>query len=209
MKASSSRPDQTTIAFSDYGLGADDLSASQIFMMDLTRVIAASSRRTLRRPSGSFPRSHSTFIDNRTIIFEVNPGSGDVSYSVRTDGSDLHPLVASLVAVAGANVVPRFDISRGGTHVADVVFPGEPLDPVVLSPGHFREIFVFDGGKALQLTLLHQFDTHLPVLGHDDAMYDKADRSASMSDESVGSSPSVSSRPPPSSSLARFVGGQN
>jgi hypothetical protein len=167
-------PDRTTIAFTDLGPGADGLPSLQIFTMDL----ASGARRqltqfTLRRPPEFFPALIApTFADDRTIIFEAvvdasNPSERDaglVSYSVRVDGSDLHQLAASLVPIPGANVIPRFDVTRGGTHVAYVTLRGEPSDPVAHSPGRYRELFAFDRQHVLQLTNYRSFDTHLPVV---------------------------------------------
>jgi hypothetical protein len=171
-------PDQTTIAFSDMGPGADGIPALQIFTMD----VVSGTRRQLTRLTGRYSTNpipeagFPTFIDNRTIVFEVlsdssDPGSGQTSLSVRTDGSDLHPLSGSLISISGANVVPRFDVTRGGTHVAHVAFPGEPLDPYLLDPTHYREIFAFEGQRALQLTNFHEFGTHLPALGRGRAFF--------------------------------------
>jgi hypothetical protein len=162
-------PDQSTIAFSDVGLGADGLPALQIFTMDvssgrrrqLTQLTARNSPAPLPEAGGP------AFIDDRTIVFYVladpsDPFTGQVSMSVRTDGSGLHSL-APPVEIPGGMLVPRFDVTRGGTHAAHVSFEGKPLDPyVTINPDHFREIFVFDGKNALQLTNYQQFDTHLP-----------------------------------------------
>ena len=163
-------PDQKTIAFSDLGPGADGMLALQIFAMDL----ASGHRRQLTeltvRQTGPLPAvGYPTFIDNQTIIFEVlgdpTDPHGQVSYSVQTDGSDLHRLASPIVPILGANVVPRFDVTRGGTHVLSVTLEGTPLDPTPSDPSHYREIFAFDGEKVLQLTSFGYFDTHLPALG--------------------------------------------
>jgi len=161
-------PDQRTIAFSDFGPGADGLPALQIFTLDL----ASGERRQLtqliiRVASGNLPPvGFPSFIDDRTIVFAVqdDSGAGQASYSVRTDGSDLRAL-PSLIAISGASVVPRFDVTRGGTHTAAVSVQGQPMDPLPpLNSDLVREIFLFDHDNALQLTSLHHYDTHLPVL---------------------------------------------
>jgi len=162
-------PDQRTIAFSDLGPGADGLPALQIFTIDL----ASGERRqvtrlTVRGPSEDTPSvGFPSFIDDRTIVFEVTfaPYAGEVSYSVRTDGTDLRAL-PSVIAIPGATVIPRFDVTKGGTHVAHVSIEGPPMDPNPIDPDHVREIFLFDHENALQLTNLRHYDTHLPVLGH-------------------------------------------
>jgi hypothetical protein len=161
-------PGQSTIAFSDVGPGADGVPARQIFTMDLS---SGDRLQVTRLTAEQFPGAPS-FIDDRTIVVNVldtaldpsDPNATQQSFSVRADGrGELHPLVGSLVPIEGAQVVPIFDVTRGRMYAALVTFEGEPSDPAH-SPDHFREIFLFQQGRALQLTNFRYFDTRLPLL---------------------------------------------
>ncbi len=150
-------PDGRIIALIDLGPGPDGMDVPQVFTLD----VGSGGRRQLTRlpaipdvtpgqPAFCCPR----FVDNRTIAFYYGPG---LFYTVRTDASGLNAPPGTL-AIPGARIVPRFEVTGGGGAVAAVYLPDRhPIDDYGIGP--VVELFLTEGKRVLQLTNFDRDDT--------------------------------------------------
>src|SRR5262245_28031469 len=156
-------PNGRSIALIDLGPDTAGNEAPQIFLLDLR-----SGRRTqlthLSRVAAGGDLRFPSFLDSRTIGFYSGYSAASGSngplkaYLVKTDGTGVHEVLGTPIAVPGARVVPQFGVTGTRQQILLVTFPDKwPLNPVF--GAGVTELFLSDGKNLLQLTDFGRGDT--------------------------------------------------
>jgi hypothetical protein len=156
-------PNGRSIALIDLGPDTAGQEAPQIFLLDLRSGQRTQLTHLSRVASGGALRFPS-FLDSRTIGFysgysAANGSNGPLkAYLVKTDGTDVHEVPGTPIAIPGAHVVPQFGVTRARQQILLVTFPEErPVNPVY--DEGVTELFLSDGKNLLQLTDFGRGDT--------------------------------------------------
>src|SRR5262245_1601156 len=156
-------PNGRSIVLIDLGPDTAGNEAPQIFLLDLR-----SGRRTqltdLSRVAAGGDLRFPSFLDSRTIGFYsgYSAASGTngplKAYLVKTDGTGVHDVLGTPIAVPGARVVPQFGVTGARQQILLVTFPDKrPVNPVF--GAGVTELFLSDGKNLLQLTNFGRGDT--------------------------------------------------
>jgi hypothetical protein len=156
-------PNGRSIALIDLGPDTAGNEAPQIFLLDLR-----SRRRTqlthLSRVEAGGDLRYPSFLDGRTIGFYsgISAATGSdgplKAYLVKTDGTGVHEVPGTPIAVPGAHVVPQFGVTGARQQILLVTFPDkQPVNPVF--GAGVTELFLNNGKNLLQLTDFGRSDT--------------------------------------------------
>ncbi len=157
------RADDRMTAYTDLGPGADGRESEQIFTLDLR----TGERKQVTRLVGTAPPDRrlvggiaiGTYRGG--IGFDLLIGEEYTSFSMRSDGSDLHSVPSATVGGRlDGPVLPTLGLTtRTGLSLHHVAMPGTPENPWVFLGAPIYELFLKAREHLIQLTALGHTDT--------------------------------------------------